>query len=84
MAKRAEDMASAAVFLSYINCLAIRAIIIIANWHRIKALEFLSWPPRILSQTEADPEGGALSGARRHAAAFDCLFAPRWGIRPRA
>jgi diacylglycerol kinase (ATP) len=48
MAKRAKDMASAAVFLSYINCLAIWAIIIIANWHRIKTLEFLSWPPRIL------------------------------------
>lgn len=48
MAKRAKDMASAAVFLSYLNCVAIWTVIIFANWHRIKTLEFLSWPPRFL------------------------------------
>lgn len=41
MAKRAKDMASAAVFLSYLNCLAVWAVILVANWHRIKTLEFL-------------------------------------------
>ncbi len=48
MAKRAKDMASAAVFLSYLNCLVVWAVIIVANWHRIKSLEFLRWPPHIL------------------------------------
>jgi diacylglycerol kinase (ATP) len=45
MAKRAKDMASAAVFLSYVNCAAVWGIIIVANWHRIMKLEFLRWPP---------------------------------------
>jgi len=45
MAKRAKDMASAAVFVSYLNCIAVWAIIIAANWHRIVRLEFLRWPP---------------------------------------
>ena len=48
MAKRAKDMASAAVFLSYLNCIVVWAIIIVANWHRIARLEFLQWPPHIL------------------------------------
>lgn len=48
VAKRAKDMASAAVFLSYVNCVVVWAIILLANWHRIQALEFLSWPPKIL------------------------------------
>ena len=48
MAKRAKDMASAAVFLSYVNCFVVWAIIIVANWHRIRTLEFLQWPPHIL------------------------------------
>jgi diacylglycerol kinase (ATP) len=48
MAKRAKDMASAAVFLSYLNCIAIWAVILLANWSRIATLEFLQWPPRIL------------------------------------
>jgi diacylglycerol kinase (ATP) len=43
-AKRAKDMASAAVFLSYLNCIAIWTVIVIANWHRIKSLEFLRQP----------------------------------------
>ena len=45
MAKRAKDMASAAVFLSYVNCVVVWGIILIANWHRILRLEFLHWPP---------------------------------------
>lgn len=48
MAKRAKDMASAAVFLSYLNCIAVWLVIIIANWHRIARLEFLRWPPHLL------------------------------------
>ncbi len=48
MAKRVKDMASAAVFLSYLNCIVVWAIIIVANWHRIARLEFLQWPPHIL------------------------------------
>jgi diacylglycerol kinase (ATP) len=45
MAKRAKDMASAAVFLSYVNCAVVWGIIIFSNWHRIQKLEFLRWPP---------------------------------------
>jgi diacylglycerol kinase (ATP) len=45
MAKRAKDMASAAVFLSYVNCVVVWGIVITANWHRILKLEFLHWPP---------------------------------------
>jgi diacylglycerol kinase (ATP) len=48
MARRAKDMASAAVFLSYLNCIVVWAVIIVANWHRIARLEFLQWPPHIL------------------------------------
>jgi diacylglycerol kinase (ATP) len=48
LAKRAKDMASAGVFLAFLNCLVVWSIIIIANWHRIKTLEFLRWPPQIL------------------------------------
>ena len=48
LAKRAKDMASAAVFLSYVNCIAVWLVIILANWHRIARLEFLRWPPRIV------------------------------------
>jgi diacylglycerol kinase (ATP) len=48
MAKRAKDMASAAVFLSYLNCIAVWAVILLANWNRIATLEFLQWPPHIL------------------------------------
>jgi len=48
LAKRAKDIASAAVFLSYVNCLAIWLVIIMANWHRIARLEFLRWPPSLL------------------------------------
>jgi diacylglycerol kinase (ATP) len=47
-AKRAKDMASAAVFLSFVNCIAVWSVIIIANWERIAALEFLRWPPHFL------------------------------------
>jgi diacylglycerol kinase (ATP) len=47
-AKRAKDMANAAVFMSYINCVAVWTVIIIANWHRIKTLEFLRWPIDLL------------------------------------
>jgi diacylglycerol kinase (ATP) len=43
-AKRAKDMASAAVFLSFLNCVIVWTIIVIANWHRIKTLEFLHRP----------------------------------------
>lgn len=48
LAKRAKDMASAAVFLSFLNCLAVWGVIIFSNWHRIKTLEFLRWPPEFL------------------------------------
>ena len=48
MAKRAKDMASAAVFLSYVNCLVVWGVILVVNWHRIRTLEFLRWPPHIL------------------------------------
>ncbi|MDD2764350.1 MAG: diacylglycerol kinase [Opitutaceae bacterium] len=48
MAKRAKDMASAAVFVSYLNCIAVWTIIIVANWHRIVRLEFLRWPPHFI------------------------------------
>ena len=48
LAKRAKDMASAAVFLAFLNCLAVWGIIIFSNWHRIKSLEFLRWPPQFL------------------------------------
>ncbi len=47
-AKRAKDMGSAAVFLAYLACLAVWAVILLANWDRIATLEFLRWPPRIL------------------------------------
>lgn len=47
-AKRAKDMGSAAVFLAYLNCVAVWGVILIANWDRIAALEFLTWPPPIL------------------------------------
>ncbi|HUJ44679.1 MAG TPA: diacylglycerol kinase [Opitutaceae bacterium] len=45
MAKRAKDMASAAVFLSYVNCVVVWLVIILANWRRIAQFEFLRWPP---------------------------------------
>lgn len=48
MAKRAKDMASAAVFLSYLNCAVVWGLIIFSNWHRIEKLEFLRWPPHFL------------------------------------
>lgn len=47
-AKRAKDMGSAAVFLAYLACLAVWAVILLANWDRIATLEFLQWPPQIL------------------------------------
>jgi len=47
-AKRAKDMGSAAVFLSYINCVAVWCIILFSNWHRIATLDFLHWPPPFL------------------------------------
>ena len=48
LAKRAKDMASAAVFLSYLNCIAVWLVIIVANWHRIVRLEFIRWPPHFV------------------------------------
>lgn len=48
LAKRAKDMASAAVFLAFLNCLAVWGIILFSNWHRIRTLEFLRWPPQFL------------------------------------
>jgi diacylglycerol kinase (ATP) len=48
LAKRAKDMASAAVFLSYLNCLVVWGLIIYANWDRISKLEFIRWPPNFL------------------------------------
>ena len=47
-AKRAKDMGSAAVFLAYINCVAVWGIILFSNWERIARLEFLRWPPPFL------------------------------------
>jgi diacylglycerol kinase (ATP) len=47
-AKRAKDMGSAAVFLSYLNCIAVWGVILLANWDRIAGLQFLKWPPNIL------------------------------------
>jgi len=48
LAKRAKDMASAAVFLSYLNCVVVWLIIIFANWQRIAQLEFIRWPPHFI------------------------------------
>ena len=48
LAKRAKDMASAAVFLSYLNCVVVWLIIILANWRRIMQLEFIRWPPHFI------------------------------------
>ncbi len=48
LAKRAKDMASAAVFLSYLNCIVVWLIIIFANWRRIEQLEFIRWPPHFI------------------------------------
>ncbi len=48
LAKRAKDMASAAVFLSYLNCIVVWLIIILANWRRITQLEFIRWPPHFI------------------------------------
>lgn len=45
LAKRVKDMASAAVFLAFVNCVIIWAVIIFANWERIRTLEFVRWPP---------------------------------------
>jgi diacylglycerol kinase (ATP) len=47
-AKRAKDMASAAVFIAFVNCFVVWGIIIYFNWHRIATLEFLKWPPPFL------------------------------------
>ena len=47
-AKRAKDMGSAAVFIAYLNCIAVWALILYSNWHRIATLEFLRWPPKFL------------------------------------
>ena len=47
-AKRAKDMGSAAVFIAYINCIIVWALILYSNWHRIATLEFLRWPPKFL------------------------------------
>ncbi len=47
-AKRAKDMASAAVFIAFINCFVVWGIITYFNWKRIVKLEFLTWPPPIL------------------------------------
>ncbi len=47
-AKRAKDMGSAAVFIAYINCLVVWALILYSNWNRIATLEFLTWPPPFL------------------------------------
>ena len=47
-AKRAKDMGSAAVFLAYINCIAVWGIILFSNWERISKLQFLKWPPPFL------------------------------------
>ncbi|HEY8994341.1 MAG TPA: diacylglycerol kinase [Lacunisphaera sp.] len=47
-AKRAKDMGSAAVFIAYINCIVVWALILYSNWGRIAKLEFLQWPPPFL------------------------------------
>lgn len=47
-AKRAKDMGSAAVFISYINCITVWSVILYSNWNRIATLEFLKWPPPFL------------------------------------
>lgn len=47
-AKRAKDMGSAAVFISYINCIVVWGVILYSNWHRIATFEFLKWPPPFL------------------------------------
>ena len=47
-AKRAKDMGSAAVFLAYLNCIAVWGIILFSNWGRISTLQFLKWPPPFL------------------------------------
>lgn len=47
-AKRAKDMGSAAVFLAYINSVAVWGLILYSNWGRIATLEFLRWPPPFL------------------------------------
>ena len=47
-AKRAKDMGSAAVFISYVNCAVVWGVIVYSNWHRIQTLEFLKWPPQFL------------------------------------
>lgn len=47
-AKRAKDMGSAAVFIAYINCIIVWALILYSNWARIEKLEFLRWPPQFL------------------------------------
>jgi diacylglycerol kinase (ATP) len=47
-AKRAKDMGSAAVFIAYINCIAVWGLILYSNWNRIATLEFLTWPPKFL------------------------------------
>ena len=41
-------MGSAAVFIAYINCIAVWGVILYSNWNRIAALEFLKWPPPFL------------------------------------
>lgn len=45
LAKRVKDMASAAVFLAFVNCVIIWSVILFANWERIRTLEFVRWPP---------------------------------------
>jgi diacylglycerol kinase (ATP) len=47
-AKRAKDMGSAAVFISYINCIVVWGVILYSNWNRIATFEFLKWPPPFL------------------------------------
>jgi diacylglycerol kinase (ATP) len=47
-AKRAKDMGSAAVFIAYLNCIIVWALILYSNWHRISTLQFLRWPPQFL------------------------------------
>lgn len=45
LGKRVKDMASAAVFLAFVNCLIVWGVILYANWDRIRTLEFVRWPP---------------------------------------
>ena len=47
-AKHAKDMGSAAVFIAYVNCFTVWAVILFSNWGRIAKLEFLTWPPPFL------------------------------------